>query len=146
MRVDYGGVSKICDMRAQQLYTYRKHHVLSLQKLLEGVHKSSSEDKPVNGRRRVVRCIRFASLKVNNFELGGVSIRHGYNVKCFVARLAPVKSVFYADHTPSGVLNVKNFNSIVVPHQKVWEAFRVEPWHLVNFEVKGVGATCGDAP
>ena len=137
---------KFVTCELSQLSTYRKHHVLSLQKLLEGVHKSSCEGKSVNGRRRVVWRIRFASLKVNNFELGGVSIRHGYNVKRFVACLAPVKSVFYADHTPPSVLNVKDFNSIVVPHQKEWEAFRVEPWHLVNFEVKGVGATCGNAP
>ena len=59
--VDFGIVRKIGSLRVLPPISILKKDALSLKKLLEGVHKSSSESKPVNRRRRVVWRIRLAS-------------------------------------------------------------------------------------
>ena len=110
-----------------------------LNELLQSAHEAWRKQQPVDGRCGVVRRIRFASLEIDDFELGSVRRRRD-NVERLVASLAPIVRIFDLDQTLPSVQHIKDLDSVIVSHEKEWEALSMEAWHLVKLKVVRVAA------
>ena len=116
-----------------------------LDKLLQSAHEAWRKQQPVDSCGGVVRRICLASLKVDDLELGSIR-RRSDNVERLVASLAPIVRVFNLDQTLSSVQHIEDLDSVIISHEKEWEALGMEPRHLVDLEVVRIGAVGWDTP
>ena len=60
--------------------------------------------------------------------------------------MTAIIGVLHENDASSHVLNIEDLDSVVIPHQQEWESLCMVSRHLINLEVKGVGAALGNSP